>query len=153
MRAVVQRVSEARVEVEGRIVGSIGTGLLVLVAAANDDSAEDARYLADRVRKLRIFEDGHGKMNRSLEDTGGSVLAVSNFTVLADTRKGHRPSFDPAAPAAEAKGLYEHFVARCRESGIHTETGVFQADMQVYLVNSGPVTLILDSKKNLRISL
>lgn len=150
MRAVVQRVSEARVEVEGRVTGAIGVGLLVLLGVAKGDSEDDAAYLADKVRNLRVFEDDAGKMNRSLSDVNGSLLIISQFTLLADTRRGHRPSFDAAAPPEIARTLYESFVNRCRQAGAQTQTGIFQAEMRVYLVNMGPVTLVVESKKNLQ---
>lgn len=145
MRLVVQRVSHARVEVDGAVVGEIGAGLLVLVGIAKGDTADDAEFLAAKVSQLRIFADSEGKMNRSVIDAGGSVLAVSQFTLYGDCRKGRRPSFDGAAGPEEAKALYEHFVEALRKTGVRTETGVFQADMQVSLLNDGPVTLLVES--------
>ncbi len=145
MRAVVQRVTSARVEVDGTIVGEIGAGLLVLLGVGKPDTAADADYLAEKIVGLRIFSDGAGKMNLSLLDIGKELLAVSQFTLYGDCRKGRRPSFDHAAPAEQARGLYEHFVAAVRRLGVRVETGVFQADMAVSLVNDGPVTLVVES--------
>src|SRR5712692_3201828 len=145
MRAVLQRVSQSRVEVDGAVVGQIGPGLLVLLGVAAPDTAAAAEYLADKIVNLRIFADDAGKMNRSLLDTGGSLLVVSQFTLYGDCRKGRRPSFDAAAPAEQARSLYEHFVAVARRGGVHVETGVFQATMAVSLVNDGPVTLVIES--------
>lgn len=147
MRAVVQRVSRASVTVEGEVVGSIGAGLLVLLGVAQDDSEADAEFLAGKVAGLRIFEDEDGKMNRAVSEVGGAVLAVSQFTLLGDARKGKRPSFDAAARPERANELYELFVAKLRGAGLTIETGRFQAMMQVELVNDGPVTILLDSKK------
>jgi D-tyrosyl-tRNA(Tyr) deacylase len=146
MRAVVQRVTRARVEVGGAVKGEIGPGLLVLLGAAKSDTAADADFLAEKIIHLRIFADQAGKMNRSVLDTGGALLAVSQFTLYGDCRKGRRPSFDHAAPAEQARTLYEHFLAAARRTGVHVETGVFQADMAVSLTNDGPVTLILESR-------
>jgi D-aminoacyl-tRNA deacylase len=145
MRLVVQRVRRACVEVDGTVVGEIGPGLLVLVGVAKGDRAADAEFLAAKVAQLRIFSDDEGKMNRSVIDAGGSVLAVSQFTLYGDCRKGRRPSFDGAAAPDEAKSLYEHFVEAVRQTGVRTETGVFQAHMQVSLLNDGPVTLLVES--------
>lgn len=145
MRAVVQRVSEARVRVEGKSAGAIGRGLLVLVSVARDDTPEAADYLAEKIAGLRVFDDGTGKMNRSVLEVGGSVLAVSQFTLHGDCRKGRRPSFDRAAPAEQAGALYERFLSALRAQQLHVETGAFQALMQVELVNDGPVTLLVSS--------
>ncbi len=145
MRAVVQRVTKARVEVDGTVVGEIGAGLLVLLGVSKTDVAAGADFLVDKILNLRIFSDEEGKMNRSLLDTGGALLVVSQFTLYGDCRKGRRPSFDLAAPAEQARALYEHFVAAARRAGVRVETGVFQAMMAVSLTNDGPVTLILES--------
>jgi D-aminoacyl-tRNA deacylase len=147
MRAVVQRVSRAKVVVNGEITGQIGLGVLVLLGVACDDTEADAVYLAEKICGLRIFEDNQGKMNRSTQEAGGAVLVVSQFTLYGDVRRGKRPSFDAAAPPEQARGLYEFFVERIRESGLRCETGRFQETMQVELVNEGPVTILLDSKK------
>jgi D-aminoacyl-tRNA deacylase len=146
MRAVLQRVSQARVEVDGAVAGSIARGLLVLVGVARPDTRADAEYLADKILGLRIFADEAGKMNRSVVEAGGSLLIVSQFTLYADCRKGRRPGFDMAAPPEEARALYEYFVEACRKRYASIETGVFQAAMAVSLVNDGPVTIILESK-------
>ncbi len=147
MRVVIQRVSEARVEVQGRSVGAIGPGLLVLVGVGRDDQDNDIRFLADKIVHLRIFEDDQGKMNRSVVDIGGEVLLVSQFTLWGDCRKGRRPSFVAAAPPQQAEALYEQLVDALRHYPIRVETGQFQAMMKVHLVNDGPVTLLLDSRK------
>ena len=147
MRAVVQRVSRAKVSVGEWTSGEIGLGLLVLLGLAHGDTEADANYLADKIAGLRIFKDEEGKMNRSVLEVGGSVLAVSQFTLYGDVRKGKRPSFDAAAPPEEARRLYEFFVARIQELGLRCETGRFQETMRVELVNEGPVTILLDSKK------
>jgi D-tyrosyl-tRNA(Tyr) deacylase len=147
MRAVVQRVSRAQVTVEGEIAGEIGLGLLVLLGVDREDTEADAVYLADKIAGLRIFEDDEGKMNRSVQEVGGSVLAVSQFTLYGDVRRGKRPSFDGAAPPEQARELYEFFVEQIRAAGLRCETGRFQAMMQVELVNEGPVTILLDSRK------
>lgn len=147
MRAVVQRVSRARVVVEGRVSGEIGLGLAVLLGVGRDDGEVDARLLADKVAGLRIFEDTAGKMNLAAADVGGGVLVVSQFTLLGDARKGNRPSFTEAAPPEAANALYERFCALVRERGLPVATGVFRASMAVELVNEGPVTILLDSKK------
>jgi D-aminoacyl-tRNA deacylase len=147
MRAVVQRVSRAKVTVNGSVAGEIGHGLLVLVGVGQNDSDVGAIYLADKVAGLRIFEDEDGKMNRSVQDVAGSVLAVSQFTLYGDVRRGKRPSFDAAAPPEPARRLYEVFVERIRAAGLRCETGRFQEMMQVELVNEGPVTILLDSEK------
>jgi len=147
VRAVVQRVSRASVEVEGALVGRIGHGWLVLLGVARGDSDEDADRLADKVVNLRAFADEHGKMNRDVTDVGGSVLVVSQFTLLGDCRGGRRPSFVEAAEPAEAERLYRRFTDRIAQSGITVATGVFRALMNVELVNDGPVTFLLDSRK------
>lgn len=147
MRAVVQRVSRASVQVEAETVGSIDDGLLVLLGVAQEDKEGDAEYLADKIVGLRIFEDAEGKMNRSVIDVAGAVLAVSQFTLFGDVRRGKRPSFDAAARPEQAVKLYEYFVSRVRAAGVRCETGKFQAMMNVELVNAGPVTILLDSKK------
>ena len=147
MRAVVQRVSRAKVTVNGWIAGEIGMGLLVLLGVGRDDSESDVNYIAEKIAGLRIFEDADGKMNRSVLDEGGSVLAVSQFTLYGDVRRGKRPSFDDAAPPEPARRLYELFVERIRAVGLRCETGRFQEMMQVELVNEGPVTILLDSGK------
>jgi D-tyrosyl-tRNA(Tyr) deacylase len=147
MRAVVQRVSRASVHVTGMPVGEIGPGLLVLLGVARQDTPVDVEYLADKVIGLRIFEDADGKMNRSVLEMGGSVLVVSQFTLYGDVRRGKRPSFDDAAPPAIAKEFYELFVQRIRRAGIQCETGRFQEMMQVSLVNEGPVTILIDSRR------
>lgn len=147
MRAVVQRVSRAQVTVEGAVTGQIGLGLLVLLGVGREDSEADAVYLAGKICGLRIFEDDQGKMNRSLQEVGGAVLAVSQFTLYGDVRRGKRPSFDDAAPPEKARQLYEFFVEEIRRTGLRCETGRFQEMMKVELVNEGPVTILLDSKK------
>jgi D-tyrosyl-tRNA(Tyr) deacylase len=147
MRAVVQRVKEASVRVDGEVVGAIGPGALVLLGVDREDTGEDAAYLADKVLHLRIFPDDAGQMNRSLLEAKGDLLAVSQFTLLGDARRGRRPGFTAAAPPEEANRLYEAFVALLRPSGLRVETGVFRAMMDVALVNHGPVTILLDSRK------
>ncbi|MDJ0816858.1 MAG: D-aminoacyl-tRNA deacylase [Desulfobacterales bacterium] len=146
MRAVVQRVREASVETEGEIISRIGGGLLVLLGIAREDHRSDAEYLASKISNLRIFEDEAGKMNRSLIDTGGDMLVVSQFTLLGDCRKGRRPSFISAAEPDRANELYEYFVEAVRQLGIPVATGRFKAMMAVALVNDGPVTLIVESR-------
>ena len=147
MRAVIQRVSAAKVTVDGKVAGSVGRGLLVLLGVGKEDDSGDAGHLADKTATLRIFEDEQGKMNRSLLDLGAEVLVVSQFTLFGDCRKGRRPSFDQAAPPAIADRLYREFADLLRQKGVKVETGVFQAMMQVELINDGPVTILLDSKK------
>lgn len=147
MRAVVQRVSRAAVRVNDETVGAIGAGLLVLLGVAQGDGPDDARLLADKVAGLRVFDDPEGKMNLSLADVGGAVLAVSQFTLLGDARKGRRPSYSEAAPPEEANPLYRQFVGFLREAGLTVAEGVFRAQMQVELVNEGPVTILLDSRR------
>jgi D-aminoacyl-tRNA deacylase len=148
MRAVVQRVSRAQVTVNGELTGKIGLGLLVLLGVGQDDDEADAVYLAEKIAGLRVFEDDQGKMNRSVHDVGGAVLAVSQFTLYGDVRRGKRPSFDAAAPPEKARQLYEFFVDRIRTVGLQCETGRFQEMMEVALVNEGPVTILLDSRKS-----
>ena len=145
MRAVVQRVSRAKVEVDGAITGEIGAGLLVLLGVSKDDTTAGADFLAGKIANLRIFQDEAGKMNRSLIEAGGALLVVSQFTLYGDCRKGRRPSFEQAAGAEQARSLYEHFISAARQTGVRVETGVFQATMAVTLTNDGPVTLILES--------
>ena len=147
MRAVVQRVGRASVKVDDQIVGAIERGLLVLLGVGQEDSEADANYLAEKIAGLRIFEDEQEKMNLSVQDIGGGVLAVSQFTLYGDVRKGKRPSFDAAARPEQAKELYEYFVKQVRAKGLRCETGVFQAMMRVELLNEGPVTILLDSRK------
>ncbi len=147
MRAVVQRVSRAEVRVGGEVVGRIGRGFLVLVGVEPDDAEADVAYVAEKVAGLRVFEDAQGRMNLDLSAVGGGVLLVSQFTLLADCRKGRRPSFTGAAEPGKAEALYEAVAARLRELGVPVETGRFRAEMEVELVNDGPVTLLLDSKR------
>ena len=147
MRAVVQRVKRCRVIVDGNSVGQIGPGLLVLLGVSKEDTEAAADYLAEKITGLRIFEDDDGKMNLSVQDKRGELLVVSQFTLYGDVRRGKRPSFDAAARPEEARRLYEHFVERIRALGLRCDTGQFQAVMEVELVNSGPVTIILDSEK------
>ena len=147
MRVVVQRVSRAKVAVNGEVTGEIGLGLLVLLGVGTGDTKANADYLADKIIGLRIFEDPGGKMNLSVVDVGGAVLAVSQFTLYGDVRRGKRPSFDAAAPPQLARELYEYFVEKIRAAGLRCETGRFQEMMQVELVNEGPVTILLDSAK------
>jgi D-tyrosyl-tRNA(Tyr) deacylase len=147
MRAVLQRVSRATVTVENKVVGEIGAGLLVLLGVGANDTHADADYLVEKIIGLRIFEDADGKMNLPLTEVDGSMLVVSQFTLYGDTRRGKRPSFDAAAPPEKARELYKYFVERVRAVGLRCETGLFQASMQVELVNQGPVTILLDSNK------
>lgn len=147
MRAVVQRVSRCRVQVDGEIVGQIGRGLLVFLGVGRADNESAADYLAEKILGLRIFEDDREKMNLSIQDKSGEMLVVSQFTLFGDVRRGKRPSFDGAARPDEAKRLYEYFVSKIRAAGIRCETGRFQAMMEVELVNQGPVTILLDSEK------
>lgn len=146
MKAVIQRVTHASVEVEDRVVGTIGEGLLVLLGVAKGDTEADCRFLVEKLRSLRIFSDEAGKMNRSLTDVGGSVLLVPQFTLLGNTKNGRRPSFDDAALPDEANRLYEQMVAALRAQGTPVETGVFAAHMKVELLNDGPVTFLLESR-------
>ena len=147
MRAVIQRVSEASVTVEGKVVGQISAGLCALVGVAQGDSEEDARWLCAKVLELRIFEDEQGKMNRSLLEARGQLLAISQFTLLGDARQGRRPGFSAAAAPEVAEPLYARFCALAREAGVTVAEGIFRATMTVRIVNEGPVTLLLDSKK------
>jgi len=147
MRAVVQRVREASVEVEGAVVSSIGRGLLVLLGVGRDDGPEDVQYVAGKIRDLRVFDDEQGRMNRAVGDVGGAVLVVSQFTLYGDARRGRRPSFDRAAPAEMGRALYEAVAAELAGAGVPVRTGVFGAVMQVRLVNDGPVTILLDSRR------
>lgn len=147
MRAVVQRVTDADVSVEGKITGSVKKGFVVLLGVEDGDSEKDADYIIDKVTGLRVFDDAEGKMNLSVTDIGGEVLAVSQFTLLGDVRKGKRPSFIKAAHPEEAKALYEYFVSGIRAKGIYVGEGVFRAEMLVRINNDGPVTILLDSKK------
>jgi D-tyrosyl-tRNA(Tyr) deacylase len=148
MRVVLQRVTEARVEVGGQTAGAIGAGLLVLLGVSRRDTQADADYLAEKVTGLRIFSDEAGKMNRSVLETGGALLIVSQFTLYGDCRKGRRPGFDQAAPPDQARSLYEYFVEACRQRKVAVETGIFQATMSVHLINDGPVTILCDSERN-----
>lgn len=147
MRACVQRVTRGAVHVDGRTIGEIGSGVVVLLGVGHDDSEEDAQFLAEKLTQLRIFADDEGKMNRSLLDIGGEMLVISQFTLMGDCRKGRRPSFIAAAAPDRANELYQYLVAAVAAKGIHVATGKFQAMMQVELVNDGPVTMLLDSKK------
>lgn len=145
MRIVIQRVSEASVAVDGKIVGAIGKGFMLLIGVVKGDTPDEAMFLAEKISKMRIFEDENEKMNLSLTDVGGSVLAISQFTLCADCRRGNRPDFFNAAPPTEANELYELFISKMINIGITTEKGIFGADMKVSLVNDGPVTIVLDS--------
>jgi D-tyrosyl-tRNA(Tyr) deacylase len=147
MRAVVQRVSRARVTVDGRVTAQIEAGLLVLLGVARTDGPADVQYIAGKIHDLRIFPDGEGKLNRSIVESCGSILLVSQFTLLGDARKGRRPSFDAAAPPTIAQALYDDVARDLRSGGLTVTTGVFQAEMDVELVNSGPVTILLDSTR------
>jgi D-tyrosyl-tRNA(Tyr) deacylase len=147
MRAVIQRVRSASVAVDGRVAGRIAAGLLVFVGVASGDGPGDVEYISSKIRELRIFPDDNGRMNRSVVESGGAVLVVSQFTLQADCRRGRRPSFDDAAAPPLAQGLYEEVVRELRASGLAVETGVFQAHMDVELLNDGPVTMLLDSRR------
>jgi D-tyrosyl-tRNA(Tyr) deacylase len=149
VRSVIQRVTRASVRVDAQVTGEIGAGLLILLGVCRTDNQESSVYLAEKIVNLRIFSDSAGKMNLSLTDIGGSALVVSQFTLYGDTRGGRRPSYIQAAPPEEANRLYEEFVSAMRGLGIKVETGVFQAHMQVELVNDGPVTILLDSEKSI----
>ncbi len=146
MRVVIQRVRQAQVEVEGKVIGQTGGGLLVYLSVGRGDTESDAQFLAEKLVNLRIFSDEAGKMNRSVAETGGALLVVSQFTLYGDCRKGRRPAFDRAAPPDEARDLYEYFVEACRTRNVPVETGIFQAAMSVHLVNDGPVTIICESQ-------
>lgn len=148
MRAVVQRVKKASVSVDDKIISQIGHGLLVLIGIGKNDSLEDIDWMIEKISGLRIFEDEQGKMNLSVKDTSGEIIVVSQFTLFGDCRKGKRPSFSEAGPPEEAKQVYEKLIQRFSQKGIMVGTGVFQAEMDIELVNWGPVTLLLDSKKN-----
>ena len=147
MRAVLQRVSRASVTVEGRVVGKIDAGLVALLAVADGDTPADLEYTASKIRDVRIFPDAEGRMNRSVVDSGGAVLVVSQFTLMGDVRNGRRPGFTGAAAPEAARRVYEDLVARLRSGGLQVETGVFQAHMHVELVNDGPVTILIDSRR------
>lgn len=147
MRAVVQRVSQAQVEVEQQMTGIIAEGMVVLLGIHRRDGEKDLAWMVDKIEHLRIFDDEHGLMNRSLADIAGELLVISQFTLLGDCRKGRRPSWNQAAPPEQARQLYDRFIDLCRQRGIPTQSGVFQAMMQVSLTNSGPVTILLDSHK------
>ena len=147
MRAVVQRVSSAEVRLAGRVTAAIGTGLLVFLGVTGDDGPDDVRYAAEKIAGLRIFADDQGRMNRSVADVGGAVLVVPQFTLYGDARKGRRPSFDRAAPPAVAEALYQGVVRMLVERSLTVETGVFQAKMEIALVNDGPVTILFDSAR------
>lgn len=148
MRAVVQRVKSSKVEVNGNIIGSIGNGLNVLLGISKEDTGEDIKYLKDKIVNLRIFEDEEGKLNKSMLDVNGELLVVSQFTLYGDVRRGKRPSFTEALGGEEAKKLYEEFIEACKHENIKVETGEFGADMLVSIENDGPVTILIDSKKN-----
>jgi len=145
MKLVIQRVRDARVIVDGATTGAIGTGLLVLVGIARSDTQKDAEYLVEKLLGLRIFPDDEGKMNRSVQEAKGSLLLVSQFTLYGDCRRGRRPSFDQAAPPQQAAALYDYFLALARKGPVPVEAGIFQATMDVHLVNEGPVTILMDS--------
>ena len=147
MRAVVQRVKESSVKVEGDVVGSIGLGFNILLGIGKDDSEEDLKYLKDKIINLRVFEDEDGKMNLSLQDVGGDLLVISQFTLYGDCRKGRRPNFMSALGGEEAERLYELFIKECSKEGINVKSGRFGAEMEVHIINDGPVTILLDSKK------
>lgn len=147
MRAVVQRVTQASVTVSGETIGAIGAGLVVLLGVADGDGPADIEYVASKVAGLRVFRDDAGKMNLSVVDTSGAVLVISQFTLLGDVRRGRRPAFDGAAPPSSAHAIYDAFIGRLRAAGVTVESGRFQAEMQVALVNEGPVTILIDSRR------
>ena len=147
MRAVIQRVTQGSVTVSGTVTGEISQGIVVLLGVGEEDTEKDGDYIADKIVNLRIFEDPEGKMNLSVKDVGGKVLAVSQFTLYGDCRKGRRPGFTQAAGPEKAKALYDYVTGKIREAGVETEEGIFQADMLVKIHNDGPVTMLLDSKK------
>jgi len=147
VRAIIQRVTNASVAVDGEVIGSIGKGILIFLGVSDDDTEADLKYIADKMLNLRIFEDENGKMNLSLLDTSGEILVISQFTLYGDCRKGRRPSFDKAGKPDYANEMYEKFIDYCRASGLKTECGQFGADMKVSLLNDGPVTMMLDSTK------
>ncbi len=147
MRAVIQKVSRAKIIVNGETISEIGPGLLALIGIGREDGEKDMAYLADKIPNLRIFEDGEGKLNRSVSDVGGEILMVSQFTLYGNAQHGRRPSFIDAAPPEEARPIYERLLGIFREKGVSLKTGIFQAHMEIELVNDGPVTLLLDSKK------
>ncbi len=151
MKLLLQRVAEARILVNENTVGAIGPGLLVFLGVCRNDSAEDTDYLLNKLLHLRIFPDESGKMNRSIQESGGSLLIVSQFTLCGDASRGRRPSFDHAAPPEEAQRLYDQFVESARRSPVRVETGIFQATMKVHLINDGPVTFLLDSADRKRV--
>jgi len=150
MRALVQRVAEARVDVDHSTTGAIKKGLLVFLGVAREDTHADADYLVDKVLFLRIFPDESGKMNRNIQEAGGKLLIISQFTLYADCRRGRRPSFDPAAPPQQAEAFYDYFLEAARRGPVEVQCGVFQASMQVHLINDGPVTILLDSTDRTR---
>ncbi|MCR4672405.1 MAG: D-tyrosyl-tRNA(Tyr) deacylase [Lachnospiraceae bacterium] len=146
MRAVIQRVKNAQVAVEGELTGRIGQGFLILLGVSDEDNDEDLEYLVRKITRMRIFSDSNGKMNLALSDIGGEILVVSQFTLFADTRKGNRPGFSEAGSPEFSNEMYEKFIEKCRALGFHTEHGIFGADMAVSLINDGPVTIVMDSR-------
>lgn len=147
MKAVIQRVSQAQVEIEGQLIGKIGTGFMILLGIHTEDTSEDVAYLVRKISKLRVFEDSEGKMNLDIQAAGGAILSISQFTLYADTKKGNRPSFVTAARPEQAIPLYEAFNQQLREAGIAVETGEFGGDMDVTLTNDGPVTIVIDTRE------